>query len=290
MNKIISLTKMLYKVNKNDSSKMKKSTKIFLYVILAVYLLYIFSSFWGMFISPLQEINQAPKSIELLLSIGSIFILVTSITSVANILFFSEDTNNILHLPFSNKQIFTSKILTTYLYALIIDFMIIFPGMIAYIFITKESFVFFIYALMVLLFVPMIPVLIVSIIYTIIMPALKFVKHKNIFKIVTTIVILILVLGFQLKLNSNITERGDYSAEYILELSSNLSSKMPYIKPAIHSLNNTNNFMGIICLLLFAGINILAFIITIYLFSNLYMKEYMQTRMNFLIVPQKIKR
>ena len=42
MKKIISLTKALYKNSKNDSGKLKIKSKIFLYVLLAIYLLFVF--------------------------------------------------------------------------------------------------------------------------------------------------------------------------------------------------------------------------------------------------------
>ena len=60
MNKILSLTKVLYKANKNNSGKMKKSTKYICGLLIAGYLFFIFSSFWSLMIKPLNEIPNPP--------------------------------------------------------------------------------------------------------------------------------------------------------------------------------------------------------------------------------------
>ena len=74
MNKILSLTKVLYKANKNNSGKMKKSTKYICGLLIAGYLFFIFSSFWSLMIKPLNEINMAQTFISLIILIGSAFI------------------------------------------------------------------------------------------------------------------------------------------------------------------------------------------------------------------------
>ena len=67
MNKILSLTKVLYKANKNNSGKMKKSTKYICGLLIAGYLFFIFSSFWSLMIKPLNEINMAQTFISLII-------------------------------------------------------------------------------------------------------------------------------------------------------------------------------------------------------------------------------
>ena len=99
MNKILSLTKVLYKANKNNSGKMKKSTKYICGLLIAGYLFFIFSSFWSLMIKPLNEINMAQTFISLIILIGSAFIFSINLAYVPNVLYFSKNTDMLFTLP-----------------------------------------------------------------------------------------------------------------------------------------------------------------------------------------------
>ena len=93
MNKILSLTKVLYKANKNNSGKMKKSTKYICGLLIAGYLFFIFSSFWSLMIKPLNEIDMAQTFISLIILIGSAFIFSINIYSFSWIIIQHSDYN-----------------------------------------------------------------------------------------------------------------------------------------------------------------------------------------------------
>lgn len=273
MKKIISLTKAFYKNNKNDSGKMKAKTKVILYTLLGVYILFVFFNFWGMFISPLKEMGRTEVSISLMVTLISAFLFITSITYVANILYFSNDIENILPFPFKPKDIFTSKIFTIYIFEIIISVMFLLPGFISYGFYMNEGAIFYIYSSIVLLLLPIIPILIITVVYTIIMQFFKCAKYKNFFKVITTIFLLLIIIIFQVKLNSNMMDNGEYDSNYILSMCEEVNAKMPhYLKVAVNAIQNKDNFYGTISILSFIIINIISTIVVVYAFNKLYLR------------------
>ena len=273
MKKIISLAKAFYKNNKNDSEKIKKQTKITLYLILGIYILFVFVNFWGLFITPLKEIGKPEMSISLMITLVSVFMFVTSITYVANVLYFSNDIENILPFPFKPKEIFAAKLFTVYIYELLISAMFLLPGFISYGYQMNEGIVFYIYAFIISLLLPIIPILVVTVVCTILMQFFKFVKYKNFFRIVTTVLLLFVIVVFEMNLNSNMEANGEYSSEYILNMVDVFNDKVPYyLEIAVNSMGNIGNFSGFISLLWFAIMNIAAVFVVILSCNKLYLK------------------
>lgn len=273
MKKIINLVKVLYKNNKNDSGKMKPKSKTLLSIVLAIYIFVIFANFWGLFISPLEEAGKPELSIDLMMTLISIFMFVTSITYVVNVLYFSNDIENILPFPFKPKEIFTAKIFTVYLYELLISAMFLLPGFISYGYHMKESIIFYIYSLIILMIIPIIPILIITIITTVLMQIFKFIKYKNFFKIVSTIIMIAIVVVFELNLNSNMDIDGGYKSEYILGMVEDFNSGMPYyLETASIAIRNIGDFSGLISIIWFVIINVSTLVIVILLFNKLYLK------------------
>lgn len=273
MKKIISLTKALYKNSKNDSGKLKIKSKIFLYVLLAIYLLFVFSSFWGMFITPLSEFGQAQKFIPLIIYIGFVFLIGTSVSYVANVLYFSNDIENILAFPFKPKEIFSAKLITIYLYEFFIATMLLAPGFVAYGYLLNEGVIFYIYSFFIVSLLPVIPIVCIAGVYTVIMQFMKFAKFKNLFKVLTTIVLLVMVMGFQLNMNLNTTDNGEYSGEYILKMCDEYTNKLPYVfKVAVNGFEIENIFSSVISLIWFIILNVIVVFVIIELCNNFYIK------------------
>lgn len=273
MKKIISLAKVFYKNNKNDSGKMKSQTKLFLFLALAVYILVIFSNFWGLFISPLKEVGKPEMSISLMITIVSVFMFVTSITYVVNVLYFSNDIENILPFPFKPKEIFAAKLITVYMYELLISMMFLLPGFISYGYQMNENITFYVYSLIASVLLPIIPILVITVICTILMQFFKFVKYKNFFKIFATVLLLFIIVIFEMNLNSNMNSNGEYSSEYILNMVESFNSKMPYyLEIAANAIENRGEFSGVISILWFIIINVVAIFAVVLGFDKLYLK------------------
>jgi hypothetical protein len=124
-----------------------------------------------------------------------------------------------------------------------------------------------------ILLLPIVPILLVTIICTILMQFLKFAKFKNAFKIITTVIILLMVVIFETNLNSNVNVDGGYNGEYILNMSESINNKIPYyLKIATDAIENENIFSQTIAILYFSLINIVFTIGVICGCDKLYLK------------------
>ena len=273
MKKIISLIKVFFKVNIKGSSNTKKKSRIFLLIGFGIYLLFIFSNFWKLFIQPLKQIEQEAVSINLIINISSMFILMTSITYIVNILYFSNDMENIIPFPFKSREIFTAKLSIAYFYELMIATMVSLPGFLIYGLELGMGVEYYVLAFLVFILLPIFSIAILTIFYTILMQFFKVNHYKNFFKIFSTIIILIAIVAFQMNLNANMLANGEYDGNYILEMCNNLNNAMPYyLKIATNIFENVGGASSIISLIWFVIINFCLIGITIFGFDKLYMR------------------
>lgn len=273
MKKIIDLVKVFLKLNLNFKiSAKKKSSRILLLVGLGIYLLFIYISMWRQFINPLKEIGQEHMSIYLLLNISSALIFMTSIAYIINILYFSNDMEHIIPFPFKPREIFASKLIVIYLYELMIAGMLCLPGFITYGVELNQGILYYFLALIVFIFIPVIPIILLAIIDIILAHFLKINKYQNYFKIASTIIILVVVFGFQMNMNSNMSANGEYDANYIFEMCNNIKSIMPYnLQVVSRAFENVGSFSSIVSLIWFIVMNIALVLITVFAFDKIYM-------------------
>ena len=273
MNKILSLTKVLYKANKNNSGKMKKSTKYICGLLIAGYLFFIFSSFWSLMIKPLNEIDMAQTFISLIILIGIAFIFSINIAYVPNVLYFSKNTDMLFTLPLKPKELFSSKLLIIYLYNLMITTMIVFPGFIAYGSITNSGVLFYLYSIITTFLLPIIPIALITIFYTIIVQFFKITKYQSTFKVFTTIFLIVIIMVFEFNMNANMNLNGEYNAKYLLQIKEDASaSGFAYGQICNNIFENIGSIFSIISLITFILINFACAYILISFFDKLYIK------------------
>jgi len=273
MKKIISLVKVLLKANINSSDEKKKNSKLLLLLAFGCYLLFVFSNFWKMFIDPLKEVGQAPISINLIIYLSSALLLMTSITYIVNILYFTNDMENIIPFPFKPREVFTAKLIIAYFYELMIATMLLLPGFLAYGVELGKGVAYYLSAFFVFLLLPILPIVVLTILYTVLMQFFKVNRYKNFFKIFSTVIILIAILVFQMRMNANMLENGKYDGNYILQMCNYLKTSMPYfLKVATNVFENVGSMSSILALVWYIVLNMIFTVITIWGFDKLYLR------------------
>ncbi|MBQ9313405.1 MAG: hypothetical protein IJ220_00125 [Clostridia bacterium] len=273
MKKIISLIKILFKVNINTSNEKKKKNKIVLLIGFGLYILIIFANFWNMFIDPLKEIGKAEVAINLIINMSSVLVFMTSITYIVNLLYFTNDMENIIPFPFKPREIFVAKLVIAYIYELMIATMLSLPGFLVYGFELGKGVIYYIYAIIVYMLIPIVPIIVLTIFYTIFMQFFKMNRYKNFFKVFSTVIILVAIVGFQIRLNANMMENGSYDGFFILNICNQLKMYAPYyLKVAYSVFENQGNFSSLISIIWFVIINIVIITTTVFGFEKLYMR------------------
>ena len=248
-NKVISLTKVILKNSfqnmetaKEAKTNKKSKSMIVLYIFVFIYLAGIIGVFSNGLIKELIAIKQEQMFIGLILLAIAGFVLIQSIFSAINILYYSKDNEYILPLPIKPREIVASKtnvlLITEY-------FVIAIIGLIPlsiYGILTSANFLYYISMIIVLVTFPIIPVLISSLLVLIVMSFSKFTKNKNRFQLIATLFIMaiVFVLSFA---TSNQQTTPEELIEMVTKangLVETIRGAFPTLGMAIESLVNNN--------------------------------------------------
>ncbi|MBC8062504.1 MAG: hypothetical protein H7Y18_17815 [Clostridiaceae bacterium] len=206
MNKFLALTRVLLvsgstPFTKNKASKIKG---IFLYIILAIVFLPIeisIGAFSGVVYDAMKRINQEGMILVLTFTISCIIVLVFGILYVLSVFYFSKDIESLLPLPLNPMEILASKFSVTLIYEYLIELLFLVPILIVYGIKSGGGIAY--YALSIIMFftLPVIPLVIASVLAMILMRFTNIGKNKDRFKVISSMVLVVGVFGFNIYIN-----------------------------------------------------------------------------------------
>lgn len=206
MNKFISLTKVLLITGDTPfvKSGKKKIRGFILFALLATAFLSIAISIGNLtriIYDSLVPINQEGTVILLAYTLASMLILVFGVFYVLSVFYFTKDIDNLLPLPLKPMEILTSKFLVTLIYEYLIEILFLLPVIICYGVKSHGNVLFYIINFLIFITIPIIPLIIASILSIVIMSFTNLAKNKDRFKVVSSIVIMFIILGFNMYSN-----------------------------------------------------------------------------------------
>ncbi|WP_297633179.1 hypothetical protein [uncultured Clostridium sp.] len=223
MNSIISLLKYniinTYGINRVFQKKNKKEIlKTIGIGVLFIYLIGLVIVFTDMVAKPAIQLGLGDIILlqGILLSIGLIGF--TSIYKMAGYIFGNKDYNTLCAMPISSFKIIIIKIITVILPTYLIMLICMLPSFIIYSMNVQTSPFFLVYAIIMLLVIPMIPVSIATFIGTIILYVTSKMKGKNFFTVIIFLVITIGAIFLPQIMIQNITENVEKYAKSVNEI------------------------------------------------------------------------
>lgn len=284
LNNIFNLSKLFIRendvnlkiINMETKNINKKSVLFWVYVILFFGIFYISSEV----ISYMVKIGKPEIFINGFLLFLEILIIMRTVMVSMNVFYFSKDIENILHLPIKPIEILISKLSTIIFMNYELEILIgIIPFFIYGIY-TYAKLSYFFNLVLLLIFFPIFATLIVSIIMIVLMKTIKLFRNKDIMQIAISF---ILVFGIMFSAGKAI-EYVFNNAEYIEEnqqlILNNINEKIIIINNYFLNINPSANILlkkGILNILInylkLVIINILAFILFIFLGNKLYLKQ-----------------
>jgi len=210
MNKLISLLKIevlnLYGLNRlfqfKDKQK-RKNSLIFMACALGLGLLLVYTSgtySFGMILG-LQAMELEHIFPSLLLIVAVFFLFTTTILKVQGVLFGYKDYDMLMSLPISTKLIVISKVGVLYFMNLVTALLILIPGSVVYGVVTEKGSMYYFCTLIAIIFVPIVPIVLASILGAIISYISTFFRKMRIAQYLLTT---ILIIGFYIvNLNGN---------------------------------------------------------------------------------------
>ncbi len=195
MNRIKMSTKFFLKNALGEMFNNKKSGTLMM--LLMVGLVFVISiPICGMVTSTFEgfrSINQEGYLLSLILFLGSGTTFLMGIYTVLNVFFFSEDIEVLMPMPFKASDIMLGKFIVTLLNMYVYTCIMILP-LIAYGLEAKEGILYYLFAIVVIVVNPILPLILCLAISLIVMRFANISKHKDMFKTISGVIAIAFVV------------------------------------------------------------------------------------------------
>ncbi len=214
---IFNLTKIMFKnsfqnpylINKKTNKINKNSPYIWLVIIVMFAIMFISYKAIG----ELVKINKEYIFLNIFFLILMVIMIFQVILSSTNVYFFSKDLEILLPLPIKTEELLISKFNTILINLYFSEFIFALLPLIIYGVETYANFNYYFNLIIVLLIFPILPTLIVSIIMMFFIKLSKFIKNKDIFQIVITLLFIFSIFIFEFGVMKNIVNKIDNNEE-----------------------------------------------------------------------------
>lgn len=279
-----------YIIDKKTNKINKKSVFVWLIIIVMITISYISFEI----IKVLVAINQATIFLNILFLILNIIMIFQVILACTSIYFFSKDLELLLPLPIKSEELLISKFNTILINLYFTEIIFAIFPLIIYGILTYAGIIYYFYLIIVLLIFPILTNLIISIIMMFLIKLSKFIKNKDIFQVIITLILIFIIFLLELKIGNNIINKinGNFiieSEKVIQEFNSfnnkleNVNKYFLVINPIIKILNNCNKLNSIFQLFKIIFINFIFLILFIFIGKKYYLKNILKNNNNFYI-------
>ncbi len=207
-----------------NSSKIKASVSAVLMISVILLISLPFAGGVVAMYPTLKLINQEGMIIATLLNAGMLMIFFFGIYTILNIFYFSSDVEQLLPMPFKPREIIFSKFIAVYINMLMYSFILILP-LIAYGVLSKASIIYYLYSIIIVFLVPILPIVVASIICMVLMRFTNMTKHKDGFKMLASCISLIAIIIFNVFMQDSGNE-GDKLTDLLREGDNSLIGKV----------------------------------------------------------------
>lgn len=208
-------------LNMKRSKNLKKNISVTTVLVLG-FLLFAFLSGTYSFIMAmaLKSMNALDALPGLFMAVTCLMILITSIYKVKGVLFGFKDYDIVMSLPVKSWVVVASRLMLLYLINMVFVAALLIPNYIIYGIMAKQSTVFYVLSMVSLLFIPIIPIIIASIIGVIIAVLSAGFKHGNAINTILMFAatLLVVVLSVQMQSENQIAEFGTLIRDKMVEV------------------------------------------------------------------------
>lgn len=281
MSKIWTLTKVLLKLNYADFTTDKKKRWAYVFSFAAILFVgfLIFGSMTHGMYEGMKQLGQDPGMIIAMgLAIASIWVFLMSITNILTVFYYSNDIEMLLPLPLKPAQIISAKFLTVLITQYVMSSFILLPIFITYGLKSGAFITYYIYMIFIYLLFPIVPLVLASLLMTVIMRYTNIAKNKDRGNIFIGIVSILFIVGINvfMQWRNKSAFSGDGAAEYLVNNQSSLIVQMTNYFPTTYfgavALVESANWKGPLYVMIFALISFVFFVLFYYIAERTYLK------------------
>lgn len=268
MSKMMSLIKAcmtdnmsLFKIKKKDKTKKNgRGLTIFLFIIVAMSVW----SYANMFLDALAPNHMEHVLLSLFGVIVTVLIIMEGVYKAGSLIFNCKDDDLLLSLPIKKSTVVFIRILKFYVFEVLYGSLFLVPAIIAYATRVNVTPIFYIVSVIAVFLLPVIPIAISTIIGVITSATSTKFKNKSIIQIFVSMVAIFGILYLSFNLQGLLVNFGENAGAI-----NDGITKFYYPAAAYSRLCSSFDVRE---LLLFVGINILVFLVTIFAISKVYFK------------------
>jgi len=278
-----------YLIDKKTNKINKKSIFVWLIAIVSIAI----SILSYKVIEILVNINMPTIFLNVFFLILNIILIFQIVIASSNVYFFSKDLELLLPLPIKTEELLIGKFNTILINLYFTEIIFAILPLFTYGILTHSGLLYYFYLVIILLIFPILANLIVSIIMMFVMRLSKFVKNKDIFQIIITLIFILIMFLFEFKITTNAINKIDSNTniqnEQIVQGINNFNNKMEnvnkyflIINPTTKILINYNKLNSIYYLFKIIFINLIFLILFIFIGKKYYLKNILNNINNFL--------
>lgn len=267
-------------INKETKKINKRSVFVWLILIVSLALFYISNET----IKALVSSGYPEVFLSIYFLVLAIFIMFQTILVCTNIFYFSKDIELILPFPIKPVNLLIAKFNTLICTLYVSEAIFGIIPICIYGILTHSTLLFYIYAVLIFIFFPVFLALVLSIIMMFVMKISKFIKNKEIFQTIITLLLVTSIFIVEYNVINNIfiqnkeieiVENNFQIADKLIEFNNKIETSNKLflvINPAVKVLKNSNlqNIFEIIKIIL---IDFITFIIFIFIGKKTYLKD-----------------
>ncbi|MEI7667724.1 MAG: hypothetical protein WCI62_01865 [Erysipelotrichaceae bacterium] len=220
----------------------------------------------------LIKFQQTGIIISLMVSGLSTLSFVSAIFLIPAVFYFSKDIELLLSYPLKPHIIVGAKLLISVIYEYIFVFFAALPILAAYVMTVQVEPQFYLYLVIVLLLLPVVPLVIAGLIVLLVMSFIPLAKNRDFFNYLSGFFALALALGLNYAVTSSTVNPNIDLVSLLVKGNNSLLNYFKVIFPNIPFANNALIFYHLLDVLFYVGITILFIFVYIFLSKYFYFK------------------
>lgn len=262
MSKICIISKYFVKTAIEENFKSKKF-KVSVTAAFMFFMVVLLSMPFGIIVNslykPLEVIGQQGMLLSMMFLASSTMIFFFGIFTVMNIFYFSGDIEELLPLPFKSSEIVLGKFLAALITMSIYSGILLIP-LVLYGLNSGAGLIYYIYMIISMVLVTIFPMILAATICIVLMQFTSLSKHKDLFKIITGLLSLVIVIGLNLFFQTSGDSANTEYLTKILSEGNNSGMKIlssifvvnKFILNALIDFDNLRGFTQMICAIIFS--------------------------------------
>jgi ABC-2 type transport system permease protein len=216
----------------------------------------------GMYAYMIASAGLAPLILPIFMVASSLVTLISVLFSSKNILFGFKDYDMQASLPVKHSSIVASRLFIMYFYELLITMVILIPAAVVYAWYVQVQALFYIYFILTLLLIPLLPLTLGAILGAVIAALSSKVRKSNIVQVILMTAVTLAFMAFSMTASS-----GSLSSDIISNIYDTVSRRWPPVIMYDKALGG-----NVLSLVLFIFLSLIVFVIFSWLTGRLYNK------------------